>query len=218
MNNNQLKSLTDKIRQTFENIYQQRMADVPVCNNKIKVSILDLQYWNDNILGILITPWFMNLMLLPVDSDNWDEKNELETEIHIFPSGKYQFITAFEEDIGKYQSCSIFSPMFEFSDNNAAIETAKAVMNELMNAENIDTTSTYADRIEKIWHGEDEIENICQLSNIDTELDDTKDSKIECNEKHKNKVTISRRNLLRGELSIDKISINESQSIKTIGN
>ncbi|MBL8328485.1 MAG: [NiFe]-hydrogenase assembly chaperone HybE [Rubrivivax sp.] len=43
----------------------------------------------------------------------------------------FDFIGAEEDGIGCYEACSLFSPMFEFADQEAALATAQAVMDLL---------------------------------------------------------------------------------------
>ncbi|HHA19570.1 MAG TPA: [NiFe]-hydrogenase assembly, chaperone, HybE [Methylophaga sp.] len=139
----------------FNTINTERMNDIPILNHKLSVSLIGLQEWNNNYLGILVTPWFMNIIMLPNQADEWSDIPELSSEKYVFPSGNYKFLMGFEPDIGKYQTCSLFSPMFEFADNQAAIETAQAAITELMNDENIETTDIDSEQIQRIWEGEE---------------------------------------------------------------
>ena len=47
------------------------------------------------------------------------------------PAGRFEFIGAHEDSIGSYWMCSLFSPVFEFEDMDAATATASAAMEEL---------------------------------------------------------------------------------------
>jgi len=145
------------LESVFNKIYTERMHDVPIINDKISVSAVGFQQWQNSILGILVTPWFMNIMLLPGQSENWDERQELSEKTHFFPSGKYTFLMAFEEDIGRYQICSLFSPMFEFADDFAAVDTATHALRELMNLENVEENDIDSAQIERIWNGEEQL-------------------------------------------------------------
>jgi len=178
--------LSSKLEQVFQGIEQQRMADIPILNKNIQVQAVGFQTWQNTYLGVLITPWFMNLMLLPGEDENWDDLVELSKHKHVFPSGSYEFIAGFEAEIGKYQLCSLFSPMFEFADHDAAVQTAKAVMQELMNTENIDDSGMQAQEIEDIWHGDSEVK-------AEPEATEAKPRLSEKLEK-----PISRRDLFRG--------------------
>jgi [NiFe] hydrogenase assembly HybE family chaperone len=143
---------------TFLGIQQQRMQGVPVINERLSVKAIGFHEWNKHQLGVLITPWFMNLMLFPQTRNETGDRTHNKvgsTYTHIFPSGAYDFVVGYEEDIGYYQSCSLFSPMFEFEDQQATELTAKEVLAALMNEDNIDYASQSRDHeIEQIWKGE----------------------------------------------------------------
>ncbi len=186
----------------FTQIHQQRMNDVPILNNKIKVAAVGFHLWEGSYIGIMITPWFMNLMLLPGDEQDWDELQELSKQSHIFPSGRYTFITGYEADIGKYQMCSLFSPMFEFADNTAALDTAEAAIKELLNVDNIELTDIDSKQIEGIWNGTevhpDKVDAIAEAE----ALNDAEKTKIleQKTLSEKLETPISRRQMLRGKI------------------
>jgi [NiFe] hydrogenase assembly HybE family chaperone len=144
-----------KLESVFNRIYTERMTDMPMVNNKLQVHAIGFQPWQQHYLGVLSTPWFMNLMLIPGEQEDWSEFQELSKRSHAFPSGRYEFITGYEEEIGKYQMCSLFSPMFEFADDDSAVETAQIILQELMNTQNQDETHVQPEQIEAIWKGED---------------------------------------------------------------
>ncbi|MCF6318348.1 MAG: [NiFe]-hydrogenase assembly chaperone HybE [Proteobacteria bacterium] len=152
------KSLIESV---FKRIYKENMRDIPVNNDKLEVTVIGLQQWQEYYLGIVITPWFMNIFLTPYENELWDDLAELSKQTFIFPSGRYSFITGRDKELGTYQMCSLFSPMFEFADNEAAIDTATVAIRELMNVENIEQTDIDSEQIEKIWQGEEPLpENI----------------------------------------------------------
>jgi [NiFe] hydrogenase assembly HybE family chaperone len=82
-----------------------------------------------------------------------------------FPAGRFEFIHAFEDELGPYRMCSLFSPVLEFADQESAEATAQAVLAELF--------STSADDDEDrdmvdIWEGRvPEAEAIAALDNTE---------------------------------------------------
>lgn len=136
-----LSELQPLLEHTFTEIQRTRMTGVPVVNAELSVNAGHFIEWQGYYLGVLITPWFMNLMLLPANEETRDDLNSRRVatkQTHSFPSGAYEFITGAEDAIGHFQSCSLFSPMFEFQDQQAAIETAAAVMAGLMDVDNFE--------------------------------------------------------------------------------
>jgi len=150
-----LNTSLEQLEPTFQTILDERMKGVPVVNEQLAVRTIGFDQWNDYQLGILITPWFMNLMLLPSIDLQQDDVKVGSIQTHVFPSGAYDFIVGFELGLGLYLSCSLFSPMFEFEDQYAAELTAKEALSAIMNDENTDIDSQIRDKeIVEIWAGE----------------------------------------------------------------
>ncbi len=186
----QKKALQNKIRQLeqcYQLIQQQRMKGIPILNKKITIAAIDFHIWQERYIGILITPWFMNLVLLPADDENWNDLNPLTQQTHKFPSGHYTFTTTHETDIGTYQMCSLFSPMFEFADHQAAVQTAKVAIHELFNKDNMEHHDINTRHIANIWNG---TENHPDKQKT-IEQDKTLSEKLQ--------TPISRRQMLRGK-------------------
>jgi [NiFe] hydrogenase assembly HybE family chaperone len=154
-----MQALERKLESVFRRIEQERMRDLSFCNPALQVSAVGFQVWNDDYLGVLLTPWFMNLMLLP------REPQALEGDIigskctRVFPSGRYEFILSEEAELGRYLVCSLFSPVFEFEDQQTALSVARLSLEGLMAEENRDPVSTHEKAITRLWHGESEAED-----------------------------------------------------------
>jgi len=136
-----LKSLTPMgaayhLEQLYDDIRINRMADIPILNDKLKVQAVGFREWNQHVLGVLITPWFMNLMLLPTEKTEWSSHGVGTKHSYAFEAGSFEFIVGEEENLGKYMSCSMFSPMFDFADHDAAVQTAEAIVAGMFNEEN----------------------------------------------------------------------------------
>jgi len=146
-------SLAAGLETEFTRIQRERMADVPMLNPALQVQAVGFTVWEGYCLGVLITPWFMNLMLLSPQDDAWARLPAGTKLNHRFPSGTYEFILGEGERIGRYLMCSLFSPVFEFQDQAAAVATAGAVLETLMDEANRDDGSTRETEIRNIWRG-----------------------------------------------------------------
>ncbi|MDO9315415.1 MAG: [NiFe]-hydrogenase assembly chaperone HybE [Burkholderiaceae bacterium] len=116
----------------FAAIERTRMAGVPVLNRALRVEAVGFELVaadaGDAVagLGILITPWFMNLVRLPLQRH--DDSAVGHTQMHQMNGRALEFIGAHEPAFGSFAACSLFSPVFEFSDQAAARNTALAVL------------------------------------------------------------------------------------------
>jgi [NiFe] hydrogenase assembly HybE family chaperone len=119
----------------FEHVARTRMAGVPVLNPALVVEAVGFEPQTDaagacGVLGVLVAPWFMNLIWLPADAADASHRVG-ETRLHELGGERFEFIGAHEPRVGAYALCSLFSPMFEFVDQAAARATAQAVLASL---------------------------------------------------------------------------------------
>ncbi|MGI2259354.1 [NiFe]-hydrogenase assembly chaperone HybE [Shewanella sp. GXUN23E] len=118
------------LEQVFIQILNTRMLDMPVINPGLQVQALGFRRYGDCWLGALITPWFINLVLLPTHQD-WSCLGILSKHRHEFPSGRYEFVLGHEPQLGFFQSCSLFSPVFEFACQTGALDAAAAALSAM---------------------------------------------------------------------------------------
>ena len=112
----------------FRQVQAMQMQGLPMLNPALHVQAVGFRHWDAHWLGVLVTPWFMNLLLLPRIGASWRPLAERDKRIYRFPAGVYEFIGARHAEIGDYQACSLFSPMFEFANQEGARDTALAVL------------------------------------------------------------------------------------------
>ncbi|HFD31931.1 MAG TPA: [NiFe]-hydrogenase assembly, chaperone, HybE [Gammaproteobacteria bacterium] len=199
------KPIEIKLEQLFSEILTTRMQGVPVVNKRLTVKAIGFHQWNEQFIGVLLTPWFMNIMLLPEneESEAWQDLMIGQEIAHQLPSGRYTFVVGFEEDLGFYQSCSLFSPMFEFENQQAAELTAEEAVNALFDKENEDISSQHpAEEIDKIWKGEALKPEIKPIDNEDAEM--LVDLSVKPKSlQEKLQEPVSRRDFLRGRVLRD---------------
>jgi len=96
------------------------------------VQALGFLRYQQDWLGVIITPWFMNLLLLPEPDSTWQTQAPGSKFSRTFPFGVFEFTMANEAQLGVYAVCSLFSPMFQFADQAAAVAAAKAALQGLL--------------------------------------------------------------------------------------
>jgi len=83
-------------------------------------------------LGVLVTPWFMNLLRLPLAAGAEAALPAPGATQPLTLAGQtLDFIGAQDERLGRYALCSLFSPMADFIDQAGAVATAQAVLSLL---------------------------------------------------------------------------------------
>lgn len=127
----------------FREIFNAKMRDVPMVNHALHVEAVGFHSHEGGFLGVLVAPWFMNLVLLPAEGR--PVLGAGEKEVIAFPSGEYEFLHNTREMVGPYLACSLFSPMGDFTSQLQAVEVARAVMAELFRSEHRAETDRAAD-------------------------------------------------------------------------
>ena len=121
-------SAAARLAAAFRGIHAERMQGLPFVNGVLQVEAVGFRRWEGRWLGVLITPWFINLVLLPDELDAWRSIPVRGESSYSFPAGVFDFIGGFEPVVGEFQSCSLFSPVFEFASHEGARATAEAVL------------------------------------------------------------------------------------------
>jgi [NiFe] hydrogenase assembly HybE family chaperone len=122
----------------FRQIARTRMAGVPILHPRLAVQALGFEPESGEngaasmALGVLITPWFMNLVRLPLQAEAEDELPLPGLgAAHAVGSWRFDFFGGHEDGLGRYAAASLFSPMAEFVDQAAAVATAREVLQQL---------------------------------------------------------------------------------------
>lgn len=112
----------------FRRIHVEQMADMPVLNPALSVEAPAFRRCEYGWLGVLITPWFMNLVLLPASGSNWPSLASGQQWSFTFPSGDYVFTADNGAETGEFLTCQLFSPMYHFPDQATARTAALAAL------------------------------------------------------------------------------------------
>ncbi len=111
----------------FRNVADTGMVGLPIINPALAVQAVGFRASPHGWLGVLITPWFISLVLLPRDAD-WQDHPLESRQRHVFPSGRYEFLVAEADGVGRYQCCSLLSPVQEIADQATAVQFALSAL------------------------------------------------------------------------------------------
>ncbi len=190
-----LEALTQQIEVVFKRIEIEQMQGIPLLNPALHVQTIGFQRYQERTVGIVITPWLMNLMLLPADGEEWSDLKLGDKTSHRFPANEFRFMVNEIDGIGIYQSHSLYSPMHEFMDQDHAVAAAESFMQTLMvEVEQPDTDPHDEELLGRILRGEEtpemELEG-CALAEAKSAADNNSLGETESQ-------IISRRDFLRG--------------------
>ncbi len=131
-----LATAPGRFEAVFQEINAARMKGVPFVNGALSVKAVGFRIHEGRVIGVLVTPWFMNIIALPGPGEDWSGLPTGTRELMDFPSGTYEFLSAERPETGPYKACSLFSPMFDFSSMLQAVETAQAIIPGLLDPAN----------------------------------------------------------------------------------
>ena len=134
--------------QNLANAYRRAalsMKGLPIYNPTVAVEAVGFRNYDGREVGVMVTPWFMNITVLPSEADRpvWINGGTLRLS---FPSGVYDFMVSDLPDVGLIASCSLFSPMSDFTDHEAAQIAAVAAADALFQVEEPEPAPTVSRR------------------------------------------------------------------------
>lgn len=112
----------------YRRVARERMQGLAVCNPALEVEAVGFADWQGRCLGILVAPWFMNLVLLPGARDDWRALPTGARQGWTLPGGAYEFTVSRVEGADVHQSCALFTTVLDFPDQDTARGVAGAVI------------------------------------------------------------------------------------------
>ena len=107
------------------------MQGLPILNTRLDVRAVDFCEFDGHAVGVMITPWFMNLMLLP-GTAQWSDFPQGSVASFEFPGSKIEFTVSHDEEIGTLLSAVLFSSVADFPDQETAAAVASEVLLQLL--------------------------------------------------------------------------------------
>ncbi|NDV13981.1 [NiFe]-hydrogenase assembly chaperone HybE [Crenobacter caeni] len=104
------------------------MADMPLSHPRVEVEAVGFRRHEAWWVGVIITPWCMNVMLLPADTT---PPAAFAAGLVALPGAELPFMPGKLAGVGDYLMCSLFSPLPDFDSHATARATAEAVLAEL---------------------------------------------------------------------------------------
>ena len=188
---NDPQTIARTLETVFTRIHREQMRDIPILNPVIRIQAVGFQLINGRVVGIIITPWLMNVVMLPRDDEDWSQFELGKKQAHKFPSKIYKFMVNDIDGLGICQTHSLQSPMRTFSSHEQALAAANKFLRELMvEREPNEEDLVDEELLGKIMRGE--IEPETNFSDFPV-VDDTDENNPS------NTGKFSRRDLLRGK-------------------
>lgn len=117
----------------FREIGDTQMRDLPFYNANLEVEAWGFApFAADSLIGVLITPWFMNLVVMPLNFELVQARCYGQSRTISLPSGERKFLYGGDERVGALWAYSLHSPMQKFASPAHARGEARARLAEAM--------------------------------------------------------------------------------------
>jgi [NiFe] hydrogenase assembly HybE family chaperone len=120
------------LEQHYQQVWQTRMMDMPFVNDALKVEASGFVRHGGDWLGVIVTPWFLNLFLLNGGGSLWQDISAGQRRLVNLPCGALQFIADDDPELGLYQYCPLIAAVGTLADHatarQAALDALQAVL------------------------------------------------------------------------------------------
>ena len=175
-----------KLESCFQVVLTENMQGINILNHELHVEAVEFQEWQGRTLGMVITPWFVNLIMLPNAEDDWHLQDLGQKQTYLFPSKDLEMMVNEIDNFGFVRSYSLYSPCKDLPNQESARIAAAMFLRDLLD-ETKRVEPTYSEeQIARYLEKEDMIHQ--------------EELKKQFSEPIKVKEEVNRRDLLRGKL------------------
>lgn len=114
----------------FEIIARRHMRGLPIVNPKLSVEAAGARQLGEHRVCVLISPWFMNLVLLP-GSDAWAGVDQGHVCDVTLPGDTIAFTVCHDDVIGTFLTAVMFRTVSDFPDQETARRVAMEILTRL---------------------------------------------------------------------------------------
>lgn len=122
----------NQLEQRFKQIGDERIVGLPIYNDSLAVEAIEFQPCGDNNIGALITPWFINIMLMPNSNNHWQARSLGDRINYELPCGEQEFMLGEDEVVGRYLFRTVASPTHCYHSQEAARSAAQKSLQTLL--------------------------------------------------------------------------------------
>lgn len=120
-----------RLETAFRDIERSRMTGLPIMHPALTVEAIGFEALHGHWFGVLVTPWFMNAVIVPGAEADWVSVPEGEWVAWQLPVGTLRFYAVIEPGIGEFHAHSLYSPVTRFADQAQAHAEARRCLNLL---------------------------------------------------------------------------------------
>ena len=118
----------------FQTVRETAMAGLPFLNEALEVTALPFRRVAGDWLGVVLTPWFLHVYLVPGGGDLWQDLGQGLRRRVALPAGELEFIGEDDPELGPLQYCVLLAPVPQFSAQADALQAAGEALETLLTA------------------------------------------------------------------------------------
>lgn len=114
----------------YQRVWGTSMHDMPFVNPALSVAAIGFRRHEGDWVGAVLTPWFLNLFVLPGGGALWTDLASGDRVRIAFPVGELEFIADYDpgSTLPACQYCPLFAPVSQFATQEAAVAAAEAAL------------------------------------------------------------------------------------------
>lgn len=118
----------------YRQVWQSGMQGMPFLNPHLDVAAIGFQQYRGDWVGAVITPWFLNLFILPGGGELWRDHASGDRVRISFPVGELEFIADLDpgSTLEACLYCPLVAPVNQFPDQQSAQDAAEAALQALL--------------------------------------------------------------------------------------
>lgn len=127
---------TPRLAQMYRRIWETGMRDMTFVNTALSVEALGFCRWRGDWVGAVITPWFINLFVVPGGGELWSDLPAGDRCKLAFPLGELEFIADNDAsaEVPAHQYCPLFAPPGQFESQESARAAALEALRVILTA------------------------------------------------------------------------------------
>lgn len=116
----------------YTRVWREQMQELPFVNSALAVEAVGFRRCQGDWVGIVVTPWFLNLLLIPGGGALWQDLPAGEQRAVEFPVGELDFIADHDPErqppLVAFQYCPLIHPVQHLATPAMAREAAAAAL------------------------------------------------------------------------------------------
>lgn len=115
----------------YRRVWAEDMGGTLICNPALEIAAVGFRPFGPGWAGAVVSPWFLNIALIPADPDCWAGLRDGDEAPETLPAGAYNFNAARVGALGTIKTLAVVSAMNVFAGQAEALAAAEMALAQL---------------------------------------------------------------------------------------